>query len=87
MHRFSGEARMRYLMRIRKRLLAHALAFHKYQRLQEQVVLPSFALDVIHHISQLYVSVEAKNRHRKPKETREKHHPNTGNFQCPPAAI
>src|SRR4051812_39295756 len=65
MHGFRGESRMRYLMRIRKCLLAHALAFYKYHGLQQQVVLPSFTLHVVNHVRQLYVSVEPENRHRR----------------------
>jgi hypothetical protein len=64
MHGFRGKARMRYLMRIRERLLAYALAFHKYHGLQQQVILPSFTLNVVHHVGQPYVSVESKNRHK-----------------------
>jgi hypothetical protein len=70
MHGFRREAGVRKFMRVRERLFAHALAFHKYQGLQEQVVLPGLALYVIHHVSELYVSVEAKNRHRKSKKSR-----------------
>src|SRR6185437_334599 len=55
-------------MRVRKRLLAHALALHKYQRLQQQVVLSSLTLDVVHHISELYVGVKTENRHKKSKK-------------------
>src|SRR5258708_28052147 len=56
---------MRYLMCIRERLLAHALAFHKYQGLQQQVILAGLALHVVHHVSKLHVSIESENCHRK----------------------
>src|SRR5689334_6827482 len=55
-------------MSVRDRLLAYALALHKHQGLQEQVVLPGLALHVVDHIGELHVSIESKNRHRKDRK-------------------
>jgi len=54
-------------LRVGKSMFSDALSFLKDERLQKQVVLTSFTLDVIDHVSQLYVSIEAKNRHKKRK--------------------
>ena len=51
---------MRHLVRVRKRLLAYTLAFHKHQVCNSRSFLPSFALDVVHHVSEFYVSIKPK---------------------------
>jgi hypothetical protein len=45
-------------------LLADALAFHKDQRLEQQIILPCLALDVVNGLSVLYIRIESKDGHR-----------------------
>ena len=63
MDRLGGELRLRDLPRIRHRMFAHALAFHKDQRLQQQVILAGLALHVVNHVALLHVRIESENRH------------------------
>jgi hypothetical protein len=59
-HVLFGEAWLLGLFRVGAGAFADTSAFQEYQRLQREFVLSSFALHVVHGVSELDVGIEAE---------------------------